>query len=272
MNNAIKILLIILLVAIIGALVAFMVFVMKGSFNFSIFGFGESTTLIEEKEFDEVKNIKVDVKTANVYFKHSTNDKVKVEIYSDNAKEHSIKLDDDLNLTVFLDDERVFFMSKSPRIIITLPSTFTNKIEVSSTTGDISSEDLESADFDIHVTTGDVKFGKTNNAKVKCTTGDINIGLVNDLVIDVTTGDIEIGSINRHLDINTTTGDIRIDSINITENSSISTTTGDVRISKKNDIYVDADAKTGDVKVSDNNRHSENELKIRTKTGDIKVG
>ena len=274
MNDVIKVLLIIILFLIVAALSLFMIFVINGKFNFGLFGFGESTTLVEEKEFEDetIKDIIVKAKTSNVYIKHSTNGKYKAEIYSDNDLDHSIKLDDNKDLIVELEENKRFFMTKTPKIVLYVPSEFENEFNIETKTGDIEAESYEKANFNIKVTTGDVNLGKTNNVKVEGTTGDIEINSVNDIYIKTTTGDIKISDVLKHLDLTTTTGDIRIDSINLTENSNINATTGDIRIDKKNDVYVDGSAKTGDVKVNDNNRHSEIELTIKTTTGDIKVG
>lgn len=58
---------------------------------------------------------------------------------------------------------------------------------------------------------------------------------------------------------------------NLNENSSIHATSGGVKIKETNDIYIEAKANSGDVKVENNNRLSEIELKIETTSGEIKV-
>ena len=87
-----------------------------------------------------------------------------------------------------------------------------------------------------------------------------------------TTGDIELGNINKSLNLKTTTGDIEIESINLSENSNIETTTGDVKIDDINEVYVETESKTGDVRINDNDRYADYKLHIKVTTGDIKVG
>ena len=58
----------------------------------------------------------------------------------------------------------------------------------------------------------------------------------------------------------------------ITNDSKIEVISGDVVINKSSDnFYCDAKATSGDVKIKDNNRRAEYELKIRAKSGDIIV-
>ena len=68
-----------------------------------------------------------------------------------------------------------------------------------------------------------------------------------------------------------TSGDITIREVNLTKDSSIKAVSGDINIEKANDIYVDAHATSGDIKIDDNNRKAPVELKIKTTSGDIEV-
>ena len=57
----------------------------------------------------------------------------------------------------------------------------------------------------------------------------------------------------------------------VKENSSIKVTSGDVEINKLTGAYVDASAKSGDIKVKDNDRLAKYELIIKTTSGDVEV-
>ena len=239
---------------------------------FNIFS-RQSTTLIDSKEFDEVKNINIDTNTADITIQYSHDGKYKVEMYSDNAKEHSINIVDN-DLKVVLEEKSNFgFFPKQPRIILYVPSEFENKFNISTTTGDINAYAFEAASFKVTVTTGDIDIDVANTLDVVTTTGDIHNNYVESINAKCTTGDIRLGKVNNSLQLQTTTGDIRIDTIDLKESGNIQTTTGDVRISEKNAVYIETETKTGDVKITNNaDRFTELSLHIKVTTGDIIVG
>lgn len=276
MNRTLTIVLIIILSLIaigIGAF-AFLFSIGKISLNnnwYNIFN-RESTTLVESKTYDKVEVIYVKSNTADVYIKHATDNKFSVEIYSDNEKSHSIDLSSN-DLKVELEENNHFLFGKQPRIILYVPSEFENKIDIVNRTGDINSESYEKAKFKIDVTTGDTEIDKIDVADIKTTTGDIRINTINTIQAVCTTGDIRVDSINYSLDLKTTTGDIRIETADLKESGNIQTTTGDVRINTLNEVYVETESKTGDVRVNNKaDRMSELSLHIKVTTGDIKVG
>lgn len=107
------------------------------------------------------------------------------------------------------------------------------------------------------------------NIKEDC--GDVKIGAVKDAIIKNSYGDIKIEKITNRCDIKNKCGDIKIINLEIKEDSSVETDLGDIKIEKTSDIYVDSKVDLGDVKVNENNRHSEIVLKARNSCGDIKV-
>lgn len=84
-------------------------------------------------------------------------------------------------------------------------------------------------------------------------------------------GSIRIEEINEFCDLSATSGGIKIEDCNLIENSSIQASSGGVHITRLNDVYVDAKATSGSVKLQNNNRKSDIELKIKTTSGSIKV-
>ena len=233
----------------------------------------QSTTLIDSKEFDKVENISIRTNTADIQIQYSTDDKYKVEMYSDNEKEHSINLSgDDLKIDLQEKDKFGFF-PKQARIILYVPSEFKNKFDISTTTGDVDAYAFENATFKVTVSTGDIDIDIANTMDVTTTTGDIHNNYVETINAKCSTGDIRLGKVNNALNIVTTTGDIRIDTIDLKESGNIQTTTGDVVIDNKNEIYVETESKTGDIKINNNaDRFTELSLHIKVTTGDIKVG
>ncbi len=93
----------------------------------------------------------------------------------------------------------------------------------------------------------------------------------NKITAKATSGGININEINGFCDLNCKSGSIKIEKCNLNENSSIHATSGGVKIKETNDIYIDAKVSSGDIKVENNNRLSEIELKIETTSGGIRV-
>lgn len=275
MNKGLKIVSIILLSFIAISLGILMYILINNNYQFdsnfiNIFG-GDSNTLLDSKEYDEVGNIYIDSNVADIYINNSSDNKVKVELYSDNAKNYNISLSDN-DLKVELEENnKAMLFNKNAKIILYVPSDYKNKFEINNTTGDIEASAYENASFKINVTSGDVKIDKANILDITTKTGDINNNRVNVIKVECTTGDILLGKVDKSLNLKTTTGDIKIDEINLSLNSDIQTTTGDVTIYKKNNVYVETETKTGDVKVNNNDRFAEFTLQIKVITGDIKV-
>lgn len=288
MNKGVTIFLIVFLSLLATGLVVLFVILLKGNFNFS-FKFGYSDNKIESKTYDSIEDLKVYSNVADIFIEHSEDDKVLVELYSDNADEYYVK-EANGNLEVKLDEKnRTFnFLTPQSKIVIKLPKDYDKSIKVDTKTSDIKLDDYENATLDIEnktgdlaagnvktlkisVDTGDIKINNLETINATVTTGDVNVGSCVDAYITTTTGDIKVDNITNKVDIKATTGDIRISNVNVNENSTISTTTGDVRVDTLTGAYVEATSKTGDIKVNNNDRKSEFEIKISTKTGDINV-
>ena len=257
------------------------------NFNLNIIGFGYSKTLVESKEYDKVKDINIDNKTADIFVETNDEDKVLVEIYSDNEKKHEISENEE-TINVLFDTKPTMGITKQSKIIVKVPSTYEKKFSVYSTTSDIKLDNFENMNFfaklstgdidgtdlkeaEIKVTTGDINLKNVKNISYRSTTGDVNIESADNAKIKSTTGNISIKNINSSIDIDNRTGDVNINKANIVTNSSISLTTGDVRIKELTGAYIDTESKTGDIKVNNNDRKSDNEIKIKTTTGDIIV-
>ena len=275
-NKSLKIILVLLLSIVAIGLGIFLYILINTDFKFDanfIRTFNNSSnTLIESKECDEVNNIYINSNVADVYIEHSEDNKIKVELYSDNNKSHNISLvDNDLKIELEEDTKKTF-LTKQARIVLYVPSDYDNAFDITNKVGDIKSSGYENATFKVSLTTGDVKVDKANILDVKAITGDIKNNQVNKVKVDCTTGDIKLGKVNKKLELKTATGDVKIDNIILIEDSSINTTIGDVKINNKNNIYVETDVKTGDVNINKNNRFANATLYIKVTTGDIKVG
>lgn len=308
MNKGITITLIILLSILLVGVIGGMIFLMNTNVDFSSINIGISTqskNLIEEKEITNIKDFEIETKVADIYIENSDSSNIKVELYSDDAKEYEItELNDQIK--VVLKEKSTFkLFKKTPVIKIYAPESYNKSFNINEETGDIEIAEFENADLGINLTTGDTKVkaindaninfttgdieidkankvnlnGRTGDIKVgtvksltsKTTTGDVKVDIVDAIKTEVTTGDIEINSINNSCDLKSTTGDIEIGTATIIKNSKITSGTGDVKINSTKKCYIDAKTKIGDTNVNNNDRKSDIILTITSRVGDIKV-
>lgn len=291
MNKGLTVTLIVLLSILLAGVVGVMIFLFKGDINFNNFivAFGESKTLVEEKEIVNIKKLNIEANRADVIIEpKEENTFIKVELYSDYAEEYEITEKDDEIKVVLKDEKFVGINTKGSRVKIYVPTTYDKDIKVVNKTGDIKIGKLSESNIDISLTTGDiavkeakdiiaslttgdVEITSANKATITGTTGDIDVDDINMIKVKLTTGDITLGDVNASLDLQSTTGDIEITNANLTKNSSIKSGTGDVKIKKTSNCYIDAKTKIGDTKVNNNDRKSDNVLTITSRVGDIRV-
>lgn len=289
MNKTVSICLIIVLSILTLVLTGLFIFLMSGnSFNWSFSFNTYSEKLVESKEVSDVASLNVDSQNVDVLFEKSNDDKVYIELYSENNVDHSIDVVDSKVNVKFYDKEVFRFFKKNSRILIKLPENYENELVITSTTGDIKFQSFEKLspiiklgtgdikadklnEVEITSTTGDIKISELNAINCKTVTGDVKINRVNIANIHGTTGDVKIQEINYSADITLTTGNVKITKFDVKENSSINLTTGDVKIESHSGAYIETTNNVGDVKVNNNDRTLEKTLKISVRTGDIKV-
>ena len=308
MNKGLTITLIILLSILLVGVIGGMIFLMNTNIDFSNFNIGissQSKKLVEEKEITNIKDFNIESEVADIYIENSESSTIKVELYSDDAKEYEItELNDQIK--VVLKDKKAFkLFKKTPVIKIHAPKTYNKLFTINERTGDIKISEFENADLDINLTTGDtevksindvnIKFttgdieiknannvkldgttgdievGKVKSLTSKTTTGDVNVDIVDNIKTSITTGDIEINTINNSCELTSTTGDIEINNATINKKSKITSGTGDVKIDRTKNCYVEAKTKIGDTNVNNNDRKSDIILTITSRVGDIKV-
>lgn len=267
-NKIIKILLIILLTILVVGLIAVFVLLLNNKIDLNI---SQSKLIYDEIITESFNNIQVSTKSLDIKLIKSNDLKANVKVYDRKDSELSVKVEDN---TLKIENERhtswCFLCFGESKVVISLPEKEYDLV-INATSGDIESQvDLNNAT--IVTTSGDIDFTKVNELVLTVTSGDIEINEVNSITITSTSGDVEIGKVNNSLNIETTSGDIDIDNLTIMKDSNIKVKSGDVTINKTADnIYYNATATSGDVKITNNNRHADYELKIDTKSGDIKV-
>ena len=290
MNKKATTTIIILLTTLVIALSIFLYALIKNNYSFNNFPLifsNYSENLIASEEFDDITNIVIDNKVADIFIEENSNDKISVEIYSNNNYEHSITQDDVLNITL-KSKKMNFLFAKTNRIIVKIPKTYDKLINIESSVGDIKIDSFDSLTANIKLGTGDIKIDSIKDLNISLGTGDIEIESINTLTGKKGTGDVEIekidnfditsgvgnikiNNLNNKISLTKTIGDVKINNLNIKENSTIKGTVGDIRIDNQNNIYVSGNNRIGDIRIKNNNKDSNVVLDIDITTGDIKV-
>lgn len=251
MVKAIKITLLSLLIV---CLVAVMIGFMTGNFKF-----GSKAKLVYDEEFalEDVKNFDIDVKSLDIKIEESNSDKVRIKIYANEKDDVDVSKDNEQNILI-KQNNRIscigFCFNPERDITIYLPKDYDGEFNIKATSGDIESEVINNLVYKINVTSGDIDIKNAKSIEGKTTSGDL-----------------ELGTITSFIKYKTTSGDFEIDRFTLEKDSSIETTSGDVEIDNISNAYVDAHATSGDIKIKNNDRHAEYELKIKTTSGDITV-
>ena len=223
------------------------------------------------------QNLSVDTETMDIVFLPSEDASTKVVCYEEKKVTHSVTVKDG-TLVIAMKDERkwydhIGFHFEQPKITVYLPAGEYGALSVKLTTGDVKiSKDFQFERMNISTTTGDIQShaSVSQSLSVKTTTGDIHVenATVGALDMTVTTGDIAVSAVacEGNLQLNVGTGDAKL--TDSTCKSLISDgTTGDLYL--KNVIAVErvtVERTTGDIKLE---RCDAAELYIETTTGDV---
>ena len=289
MNKTVNIIIIILLSVITLAVTGFFIYLISGNsfnWNFNIDNYSEN--LIESKEVNTISGINVDAKNTDILVEKSIDNKIVVELYSENSVDHKIDINNNIMYVNFYDNVGFRLFRKKNRVLIKLPENYDNELKIKSTTGDIKVASFENLSPVVNLGTGDFKADKIKNLDIELTTGDVKVNTLDTLnckhsvgdvkienadVVNVTssTGDIKVTDVHNSVNITLTTGDVKITNATITEDSYITLTTGDVKITSCTGAYIEANNSVGDIKVNNNDRKLEKTLKISGRVGDIKV-
>ena len=267
---------------------------------------------------DGFENISIDASTADVVFLSSDDDTCQIICYQNEHTKYSVNVVGD-TLTITESDERkwhdyVGITFGSPNITVYLPKTKYATLSISGSTGDISiPKDFNFENLDISLSTGDITSYAfvSKQIKLKGTTGNVHLENINAKEIDVSlstgnvyvknsvftdnveirvsTGNVTLSDIScKNLTSHGNTGKITLDSVIASAKISIERSTGDVTFNRcdAGEIFVLTD--TGDVEgsllsekiffvLTDTgkkeipNTFSGGKCEIKSDTGDVKI-
>lgn len=254
-NRVLLIVVIILLLTIAVLLSLFLIFALFGKYE-GISIFNSKTIIFDESyEKDLVNEIKVKSDLGDIKLQESQEEKIRVSVFGKSLEDINISFEEGILSVEIKQPSRIFnFGIHKNDVTIYIPKEYSKNINVDASFGDIKIANFENAIM---------------NIEEDC--GDIEIQSVKDIVVKNSYGDIKIEKITNKCNIKNNCGDIKINKLEIKEDSSIESDLGDIKIEKTSDIYIDSKVNLGDVKVNENNRHSEVVLKVRNNCGDIKV-
>lgn len=267
------------------------------NFDFSKLSMAQYETNVYETEGNFSK-ILIDVKTTDIVFLPSDNEKCRVVCYEQEKLKHSVRVKDGALMIDTADTRKwyehigVFFGGM--KMTVYLPKKEYASLVVASNTGDVDIPDnfiFENIEITGH--TGDVTChgSALNTIKIKMSTGDITTGtlLAEDINLSTSTGDINIGSVTakgsikaetntgkvRLTDVTcmnfsaeSSTGDILLRNVAASESFSIRSSTGDVEFENSDASQIFVKTSTGDVTGS---LLTEKIFITETSTGDISV-
>ena len=291
MNKKTTIVLVIFLLFLSILLVGGMVYAIINNFDFSGANISSnySTKLLEKKEISNIKDLDIDVNSADVIIEENETGSIRIELYSNDAKTYSIKEENDKISVVLKESKNSFkIFKKGPVVRVYAPSNYSKKFIITSNVGDVKIKKFYDALLEVKSDVGDVKVSSIKKAivtsrvgdikienveelKSSLQTGDVKIGTVSAINSKTKTGDIKINEVKKLLKLESKTGDIKIETATIKEDSSISSNVGDVKIKNVTGCYINGKTNVGDLKINNLDRKSDIELTITSRVGDIKV-
>lgn len=258
-NRSLLIITIVLLSIIAVCLIAFLVMALTGKyrgFSIGIFESGNNEAVFEES-YEEalVNSFEVKSEAGDINIEPSQDEKIKVVVYGKNQDDVKVSFNEG-NLKIDVKQPRrvMIFGTYMNKITIYIPQSYSKELNIKANYEDIDIGSLENSIMNVENDCGDIKIASVKNATVKNHYGDI-----------------KIEKITNKCDIRNNCGSIKIQNLDIKEDSNIEFDLGDIKIEKTSDIYIDAKVDLGDIKVNENNRHSEITLKAKNSCGDIKI-
>ena len=244
-----KMIIISLATIIILCLIGFGIFctIWASPLKYSLIHFGpKSEKKIMEKEYtlEEVEELNISQIAGDVQIKEAENENIKIILYGENEEDYKIENNDkkvNVESNINNNEELFNFNVKNDDIIIFIPTSFSNDVNI------------------------DVKYGRCiisnlpeANVSINCDAGNTDIGNVKDITIHCECGNVDIDNIFNFCDINVKLGNIKIKKINLNEESIISADFGNIDIDSRNDLNIETKVNIGNVNIENKEVIKEN--------------
>lgn len=246
----------------------------------------------------DFNNISFETEFVNIEFNLSNDGKCKVGCFEDENEKSSVSVENQ-TLTVKSAKNKKWYEYigvnfSEPKITVYLPKNQYDLLSVKNNSGSIEiPKDLNFADIDINLTTGDVNLlsAVSEKIKIKTTTGNIvlknavadtldlsvktgditayNLECNGEIKADVTTGSVNLSDVNcNNFSSNGNTGDIMLNNVISKNQISIERTTGDIKFVKCDAETLFIKTSTGDV---GGTLLSQKTFSAKSKVGDVKI-
>ena len=143
-------------------------------------------------------------------------------------------------------------------VIITVPESFSGKVNISSSSGSIIAESINVSSLDLKNTSGGIRINDVDiatDAKLSNTSGGINVEnlVCKNLTASNTSGGISIENSNIYekLDTKCNSGDISLRSVTVKKGARIATTSGTRYLEAVSAEYLNSDGSSGSLKAVD---------------------
>lgn len=143
-------------------------------------------------------------------------------------------------------------------VIITVPESFSGKVNISSSSGSIIAESINVSSLDLENTSGSIRINDVDivtDAKLSNTSGGINVEnlVCKNLTASNTSGGISIENSNIYekLDAKCNSGDISLRSVTVKKGARIATTSGTRYLEDVSAEYLNSDGSSGSLKAVD---------------------
>ena len=193
-STIIKIFLYVVLIIILLGIMMLGLFNREFTFNFGDY---EKVELYNEiYSLEDVLELNVNMVSTDITIRNSEDENIRVIINGkeDRKDKYSIS-NDNKNLKI---DEKAYssfcfgFCFYSDEVIVYLPKSFNNNINIKGTSSDVNIMDSYDSKMDIHTVSGEIKVQDANDIVVKTTSGDIDINDALNVEVKTTSGDIVV--------------------------------------------------------------------------------
>lgn len=261
------------------------------NWHVSMFDFQTEKVYDQVFEKETIDQLEVSTSSTDVWIKHSDTSQIRVVIYDKKGTKSEVENKEE-TLRILMDRRNNFclgFCFRNSKVEIYLPKEYEGKLTVTGTSADVEVETFPNIDAKIRLSSGNLEAeqfrnleGKTSSGNIsveRMITGDLQASSGNIQVQEVdwikaaaNSGNIRITSVYKKMDVSTTSGNITCQEVKLEENSSLSASSGNIKIGYlAEDIYVQADSRSGSIKIKEQDRFAKMELKINTSSGNITV-
>ena len=246
---------------------------------------------------EEFHNVSIYTDTADIRFIRSEGEACKVVCDEREKVKYSVSVEEG-TLSIALMDEREWFdyigiSFQTPVVNVYLPKTEYGALLIEESTGDIEIPDVfQFESMDVSVSTGNVtsRASASGDVKIKTSTGDIHVENVTakamdlfvstgkvtaskvvceDMTVGVSTGDAYLSDIScQSFTSMGSTGDIALKNVIVSEKCSIERSTGDVKFEGFDAVEITITTDTGDVTGA---LLTGKDFEVETDTGSVKV-